>query len=102
EVSRLLPKFEAPSVCMLGMICGKLGEAGAGWRRLGGMTLTPVKRGKLSSGVIGLVRDVVRPKELLLNSSAIPCPNRSYTIPKPPRMDDLFRPPKILLRNPFV
>src|ERR1700689_3583417 len=87
---------------MVGIVSGKLGAPGVGWSRLGGMTLTLVNRGKLSSASIGLLRLVVRPKEFELNSSAMPCPKRSYTIPNPPRMDDLLPLPKSLLRKPLV
>src|ERR1039458_9563239 len=87
---------------MVGIVSGKLGAPGVGWRRLGGMTLTLVNRGRLLSGWIGLLRLVVRPKEFPLNSSIMPCPKRSYTIPNPSRMDDLLPLPKSLLRKPLV
>jgi hypothetical protein len=87
---------------MVGIVSGKLGTPGAGWRRLGGMTLTSVNRGKLPRGVIGLMREVVRPKEFPLNSSTMPWPNRSYTIPTPPRIELLLPLPRILLRKPVV
>src|SRR5208337_3037386 len=50
---------------------------------------------------MGLVRDVVSPKEFPLNSSTTPCPNRSYTMLNPPRMEVLPL-PKRLPSRPLV